>query len=138
MEIYDHPTFRMAAQQFDLVADYLHIPEAERGRLKFPKRSMTVARFPERWNHGMGQIDGVTLRWVSLCPLFLFPLIPKFRHPVRSLFGDLRFEFLGTLLGSRCVFGSSSFDAIGTDPFARHRGGAGRRRLRPEMSRIDR
>lgn len=43
MEIYDHPTFRMACQQFDLVADRLQILENERGRLKFPKRSMTVA-----------------------------------------------------------------------------------------------
>src|SRR5437667_7953168 len=43
MEIYDSPTFHMACQQFDLVADYLQIPESERGRLKFPKRSMTVA-----------------------------------------------------------------------------------------------
>ena len=43
MDIYDHPTFRMAGQQFDLVADLLQIPDAERGRLKFPKRSMTVA-----------------------------------------------------------------------------------------------
>ena len=33
----------MACQQFDLVADYLQIPDAERNRLKFPKRSMTVA-----------------------------------------------------------------------------------------------
>ncbi|HLH57235.1 MAG TPA: Glu/Leu/Phe/Val dehydrogenase [Verrucomicrobiae bacterium] len=43
MQIYDSPTFRMACQQFDLVADHLQIPESERGRLKFPKRSMTVA-----------------------------------------------------------------------------------------------
>lgn len=43
MEIYDHPTFRMACQQFDLVADRLEIPEDERARLKYPKRSMTVA-----------------------------------------------------------------------------------------------
>src|SRR6186997_1371827 len=43
MDIYDHPTFRMACQQFDLVADYLQIPAADRDRLKFPKRSMTVA-----------------------------------------------------------------------------------------------
>jgi glutamate dehydrogenase (NAD(P)+) len=43
MEIYDHPTFRMACQQFDLVADHLQIPESERGRIKYPKRSMTVA-----------------------------------------------------------------------------------------------
>jgi glutamate dehydrogenase (NAD(P)+) len=43
MEIYDHPTFRMACQQFEQVADLLQIPESERGRLKFPKRSMSVA-----------------------------------------------------------------------------------------------
>src|SRR5438034_283999 len=43
MEIYDHPTFRMACQQFDLVADHLNIPQANRARLKYPKRSMTVA-----------------------------------------------------------------------------------------------
>jgi glutamate dehydrogenase (NAD(P)+) len=33
----------MACQQFDLVADYLSIPESERDRLKYPKRSITVA-----------------------------------------------------------------------------------------------
>ncbi len=43
MEIYDHPTFRMACQQFDLVADHLQMPASERDRLKFPKRSLTVA-----------------------------------------------------------------------------------------------
>jgi glutamate dehydrogenase (NAD(P)+) len=43
MDIYDHPTFRMACQQFDLVAEYWQIPGDERARLKFPKRSMTVA-----------------------------------------------------------------------------------------------
>jgi glutamate dehydrogenase (NAD(P)+) len=43
VDIYDHPTFRMACQQFDLVADRLQIPADDRGRLKFPKRSLTVA-----------------------------------------------------------------------------------------------
>ncbi|HWY31026.1 MAG TPA: Glu/Leu/Phe/Val dehydrogenase [Candidatus Acidoferrum sp.] len=43
MEIYAHPTFQMACRQFDLVADHLQIPVSERERLKFPKRSMTVA-----------------------------------------------------------------------------------------------
>ena len=43
MDIYDHPTFRMACRQFDLVADHLQIPQPERARIKFPKRSMTVA-----------------------------------------------------------------------------------------------
>jgi len=43
MEIYDHPTFRMACQQFDLVADHLQIPQDDRARLKYPKRSLTVA-----------------------------------------------------------------------------------------------
>lgn len=43
MQIYDNPTFRMACQQFDSVADRLQIPNDERARLKFPKRSLTVA-----------------------------------------------------------------------------------------------
>src|SRR5713101_7950479 len=43
MEIYDYPTFRMACQQFDLVADYLQMNQSERDRIKYPKRSMTVA-----------------------------------------------------------------------------------------------
>src|SRR5881397_3110636 len=43
MEIYDSPTFRMACQQFDLVAEHLQIPLQDRDRLKYPKRSMTVA-----------------------------------------------------------------------------------------------
>lgn len=43
MEIYDHPTFHMACQQFDLAADHLQIPHDERDRIKYPKRSMTVA-----------------------------------------------------------------------------------------------
>jgi glutamate dehydrogenase (NAD(P)+) len=55
MEIYDHPTFRMACQQFDLVAERLQIPENERGRLKFPKRSMTVA-LPIRCDDGSIQV----------------------------------------------------------------------------------
>jgi len=43
MQVYDHPTFQMACQQFDLVADHLQIPASDRERLKFPKRSLTVA-----------------------------------------------------------------------------------------------
>jgi glutamate dehydrogenase (NAD(P)+) len=43
MDIYDHPTFRMASQQFDIVADYLGMPTEDRGRLKYPKRALTVA-----------------------------------------------------------------------------------------------
>ena len=33
----------MACQQFDAVADYLEIPDHERGRLKYPKRALTVS-----------------------------------------------------------------------------------------------
>ncbi len=55
MEIYDHPTFRMACQQFDGVADHLDIPAAERDRLKYPKRSMTVA-VPIRRDDGSTQV----------------------------------------------------------------------------------
>src|SRR5437764_1134106 len=55
MDIYDHPTFRMACQQFDLVAYFLQIPETERARLKFPKRSMTVA-LPIRRDDGSVEV----------------------------------------------------------------------------------
>jgi glutamate dehydrogenase (NAD(P)+) len=43
MEVYDHPTFHMACQQFDFVADHLAMPESERPRLKYPKRAMIVS-----------------------------------------------------------------------------------------------
>jgi glutamate dehydrogenase (NAD(P)+) len=43
MEIYDHPTWAMASRQFDLVADHLGIPDADRARMKYPKRAMVVA-----------------------------------------------------------------------------------------------
>lgn len=43
MQVYDHPTFQMACRQFDFVADHLQIPASDRERLKFPKRSLTVA-----------------------------------------------------------------------------------------------
>ena len=43
MHIYDNPTFGMACQQFDSVADRLQIPDDERDRLKYPKRSLCVS-----------------------------------------------------------------------------------------------
>ena len=55
MQIYDHPTFRMACRQFDLVADHLELPESDRCRLKYPKRSMTVA-LPLRRDDGRVEI----------------------------------------------------------------------------------
>jgi glutamate dehydrogenase (NAD(P)+) len=55
MEIYAHPTFHMACQQFDIVADHLQIPASERERLKFPKRSMTVA-LPIRMDDGSTKV----------------------------------------------------------------------------------
>ena len=55
MDLYDHPTFHMACQQFDVVADYLQIPEDERDRLKFPKRAMAVA-IPIRRDDGSTKV----------------------------------------------------------------------------------
>jgi glutamate dehydrogenase (NAD(P)+) len=55
MDIYNHPTFQMACQQFDLVADHLEIPENERARLKYPKRSLTVS-VPIRREDGSTQV----------------------------------------------------------------------------------
>jgi glutamate dehydrogenase (NAD(P)+) len=49
--VYDSPVFRMACQQFDLVADLLDIPDSARDRLKFPKRSVTVS-MPVRRDDG--------------------------------------------------------------------------------------
>src|SRR5512135_3084769 len=43
MDIYSYPTFQMACQQFDLVAEHLQIPVSERDRLKYPKRAVVVA-----------------------------------------------------------------------------------------------
>ncbi len=51
MEIYKHPTFDMACEQFDLVADLLQMPQEHRDRVKFPKRSLTVA-VPVRMDNG--------------------------------------------------------------------------------------
>jgi glutamate dehydrogenase (NAD(P)+) len=55
MQVYDHPTFQMACRQFDLVADHLQIPVNERARLKFPKRSLTVA-LPVRMDDGSTRV----------------------------------------------------------------------------------
>lgn len=49
--VYESPTFRMACQQFDQVADFLAIPENARDRLKVPKRAITVA-MPVRRDDG--------------------------------------------------------------------------------------
>jgi len=51
MDIYKHPTFDMACEQFDLVADILQMPQSERVRVKFPKRSLIVA-VPVRMDSG--------------------------------------------------------------------------------------
>lgn len=51
MDIYRHPTFDMACEQFDLVADRLEIGQVERERLKYPKRSLVVA-VPVRMDDG--------------------------------------------------------------------------------------
>src|SRR5436190_20422665 len=55
MEVYESPMFRMACRQFDLVADHLEIPDAERDRLKYPKRSMVVA-VPIRRDNGSTEV----------------------------------------------------------------------------------
>ena len=55
LHLYDSPSFRMACQQFDLVADFMEIPEAARDRLKMPKRSLSVA-VPVRMDDGSTQV----------------------------------------------------------------------------------
>ncbi|MEN3940660.1 Glu/Leu/Phe/Val dehydrogenase dimerization domain-containing protein [Prosthecobacter sp. SYSU 5D2] len=51
MDVCKHPTFDMACEQFDLVADLLQMPQSERERVKYPKRSLTVA-VPVRMDSG--------------------------------------------------------------------------------------
>ena len=51
MDIYRHPTFDMACEQFDLVADLLELPQVERERVKWPKRAFVVA-VPVRMDSG--------------------------------------------------------------------------------------
>ena len=43
MSIYTGPVFEMARQQFQVIADYIGIPEDERDRLLYPKRAVTVS-----------------------------------------------------------------------------------------------
>lgn len=43
MTIYTGPVFDMAAQQFELIADYLEIAKDERPRLLYPKRAVAVS-----------------------------------------------------------------------------------------------
>jgi len=42
VSIYSGPVFDMARQQFNVIADYIGMPEQERDRLLYPKRSITV------------------------------------------------------------------------------------------------
>jgi glutamate dehydrogenase (NAD(P)+) len=42
MHIYDDDVFRMACNQFQVIADYLNIDKNDRDRLMFPKRAMAV------------------------------------------------------------------------------------------------
>lgn len=55
MNVYDHPTFRMAGQQFDMAADYLEIPTDERERLRLPKRSIVVS-IPVHLDNGRTEV----------------------------------------------------------------------------------
>ncbi len=55
MDIYNHPTFQMACRQFDVVADHLQFPDSHRDRLKYPKRSLTVA-LPIRLDDGSTKV----------------------------------------------------------------------------------
>jgi glutamate dehydrogenase (NAD(P)+) len=51
MDLYQHPTFQMACEQFDLVADFLELPHNDRDRLKYPKRALAVS-VPVRLDSG--------------------------------------------------------------------------------------
>ena len=42
MHIYDDEVFKMACDQFQVIADYLNIDKNDRDRLMYPKRAMAV------------------------------------------------------------------------------------------------
>ena len=52
---YQSPTYDMACQQFDQVANFLNLPEDVRDRLKMPKRAFSVA-IPVRRDDGSTQV----------------------------------------------------------------------------------
>jgi len=54
LHIYSDPTFQMACDQFELIADYLQIPSDLRIRLMYPKRSIVVS-VPVRMDDGSTQ-----------------------------------------------------------------------------------
>jgi glutamate dehydrogenase (NAD(P)+) len=54
-QIYSDPTFQMASDQFELIADHLEIPGNLRARLMYPKRSIVVA-VPVRMDDGSTQL----------------------------------------------------------------------------------
>src|SRR5437762_10512000 len=52
MTIYDDEVFKMACDQFQVIADYLSIDKNDRERLMYPKRALAVtARAHGRWQH---------------------------------------------------------------------------------------
>jgi len=53
--IYSDPTFQLACDQFELIADYLQIPSDFRNRLMYPKRSIIVS-VPVRMDDGSTQL----------------------------------------------------------------------------------
>jgi glutamate dehydrogenase (NAD(P)+) len=53
--IYSDPTFQLATDQFNLIADHLQIPVDLRDRLKFPKRSVCVS-IPVRMDDGSTRV----------------------------------------------------------------------------------
>jgi len=55
MSIYSDPTFQLACDQFELIADYLQIPSDFRNRLMYPKRSIVVS-VPVRMDDGSTQL----------------------------------------------------------------------------------
>ena len=65
MEIYRHPAFAMACEQFDLIADLLQMPQADRERVKYPKRSLTVS-VPVRMERGEGSTSLPTFAGLSV------------------------------------------------------------------------
>ncbi len=65
MNIYDDDVFRMACDQFRVIADYLNIDKNHRDRLMFPKRAITVTLPVHRRDSRARHVDELEMRAVE-------------------------------------------------------------------------
>ncbi|MGY4282148.1 glutamate dehydrogenase/leucine dehydrogenase [Bradyrhizobium sp. LM2.7] len=68
MTVYTGPVFEMAVKQFELIANYLGIPDDVRPRLLMPKRSVTVSCPIHRDDGTTAVFEGYRVQHLTLGP----------------------------------------------------------------------